>query len=81
MVRPLFPWIFLEHPAARPPGRCYRCKSGIFLGKWHKKVAGRRGKHYRLVILITVQAAGWSAKIRFHRQPSGWLSISPRLKV
>ena len=59
----------------RPAVRC-QCKSGIFLGKWHKKVAGRRGKHFRLVPSITVQAAGSSAKIRFHRQPSGWL---PRL--
>jgi len=65
MVRPLFSWIFLEHSeAGRPAVRC-RCKSGIFLGKWHKKLAGRRGKHYGLVFLITVQATSSSAKIGF----------------
>jgi len=30
-------------------------KSGIFLGKWHKKLAGLRGKHLGLVIPVTVQ--------------------------
>jgi hypothetical protein len=49
--------------ADHPPAGCQR-KSGIFLGKWHKKVAGRRGKHFELVTSITVQAAGSSAKIR-----------------
>src|SRR5689334_18221373 len=65
MVRPLFPWISLEHSeAGRQAVRCQR-KSGIFLGKWHKKLAGRRGKHYGLVFLITVQATSSSAKIGF----------------
>jgi hypothetical protein len=30
-------------------------KSGIFLSKWHKKVAGLRGKHLQLVTSVTVQ--------------------------
>jgi hypothetical protein len=32
-----------------------KSKSGIFLGKWHKKVAGLRGKHLQLVTSVTVQ--------------------------
>jgi hypothetical protein len=30
-------------------------ESGIFLGKWHKKLAGLRGKHLGLVMPVTVQ--------------------------
>jgi hypothetical protein len=30
-------------------------ESGIFLGKWHKKLAGLRGKHSGLVMPVTVQ--------------------------
>jgi hypothetical protein len=32
-----------------------KSKSGIFLSKWHKKVAGLRGKHLQQVTAITVQ--------------------------
>jgi hypothetical protein len=54
MVRPLCPLDLgcgqLAHPMVRLPAQI-----GIFLSKWHKKLAGLRGKHLRLVIPVTVQ--------------------------
>jgi hypothetical protein len=49
---------------------CARAKSGIFLGKWHKKVAGLREKHSQAAT-CTVQGTASSARMHFSlaRQP------------
>jgi hypothetical protein len=61
MVRPSFPLgislgysLLRIRQGDRPAVRC-QSKSGIFLGKWHKKLAGLRGKHSGLVMPVTVQ--------------------------
>ncbi|MET3842294.1 hypothetical protein [Bradyrhizobium sp. OAE829] len=38
-----------------PGGSLPKSKSGIFLCKWHKKLAGLRGKHLQPVTSVTVQ--------------------------
>src|SRR5712672_896746 len=72
MVRPSFLAGFSLDGLAGPAGRLAARrlpKSGIFLGKWHKKVAGLRGKHSERVAPITVQSAGSSDTMWFRRQP------------
>src|SRR5258708_39840234 len=66
MVRPSF----LERVffwQVRLAGKRLRCpsKSGIFLGRWHKKVEGLRGKHSEQVTSLTVQGGGSSDTMGF----------------
>jgi len=73
MIRPSFPWIFFEHAADWPPGGSLPTQIWHLSGQLAQKSCRKKGKHFGLVTSITVQAAGSSAKMRFRRQPFGWL--------
>ena len=63
-------YFILDISGADPPAARCECKSGIFLGKWHKKVAGER-KNIRAGDIDHCTGGGQSAKMQFQLQPFG----------